>query len=126
MNFGGFSGKLSLGVDRATNSIIVFAEGEDLLKLVTDLIEELDQAAKPSGSIAVVKLQGGMNGKSLEKALKAMLESSRKGNDPNQQQQQQLQQQQAQQQAEQQAAQAKEQNFFNGEFDGGDGKRGDR
>ena len=33
-----FSGRLSLGVDKITNSIIVSAEGEDLLKLVIEMI----------------------------------------------------------------------------------------
>ncbi len=118
MNFGGFSGKLSLGTDRVTNSIIVFAEGEDLLKLVTKLIDELDQAAKPSGSLQVVKLEGGMSSKSLEKALKAMLETSRKPKDPNQQQQQEQ-----QQQLQQQQNQAMEQANFEGGQPGGNGGR---
>jgi type II secretory pathway component GspD/PulD (secretin) len=118
MNFGGFSGKLSLGVDRVTNSIIVFAEGEDLLKLVIELIEDLDEAAKPSGSLQVVKLDGGISSKSLEKALKAMLESTRKPKDPNQQQQEQQQQLQQQQQQ-----QANEQANFEGGQPGG-GRRG--
>ncbi len=89
MRFSGFSGKLSLGIDRVTNSIIVFAEGEDLLNLVVELIEDLDQAAKPSGSMRVVKLDANMSGKAIERALKAIVDSARnKSPDPQQQQQQ--------------------------------------
>ncbi len=47
MNFS-FTGKLSMGVDRITNSILVSAEGEDLLNLVIEMIKELDTAAKPT------------------------------------------------------------------------------
>ncbi len=37
--------KFSLGVDKVTNILIVSAEGEDFLKVLCDLIEQLDQAA---------------------------------------------------------------------------------
>ena len=95
-----FSGRLSLGVDKITNSIIVSAEGEDLLKLVIEMISQLDEAAKPTGAIEIIKLDGA-NGAAMEKALMALAKAN--GNDvqngdPNQQQQQLNQQQQANQQ----------------------------
>jgi type II secretory pathway component GspD/PulD (secretin) len=65
-----FSGRLSLGVDKATNSIIVSAEGDDLLKLVCDMVRQLDEAAKPNGSVEILKL-GSSNAVALEKALSA-------------------------------------------------------
>ncbi len=97
-----FSGRLSMGVDKITNSVIVSAEGEDLLKLVCEMINELDEAAKPTGSIEVIKLDGA-NGAAMEKALTALAKANGKdvkNSDPNQQQQQLNQQQMNQQQQE--------------------------
>ncbi len=97
-----FSGRLSMGVDKITNSVIVSAEGEDLLKLVCEMINELDEAAKPTGSIEVIKLDGA-NGAAMEKALTALAKANGKdvkNGDPNQQQQQLNQQQMNQQQQE--------------------------
>ncbi len=82
-------GELSLGVEKVTNTILVTAKGEQLLKIISDMIEQLDQAAKPSGSVEVLKVDGGTNSESLAKALKAMLKVSQ----PNDQQQQMQQQQ---------------------------------
>jgi len=98
MNFT-FNGRLSMGVDKLTKTIIVTAEGEDLLKLICELITQLDEAAKPTGSIEVIKLDGA-NGAAMEKALTALAKANGKevqNGDPNNQQQlnqQQLQQQQ--------------------------------
>jgi type II secretory pathway component GspD/PulD (secretin) len=72
-----FSGRLSLGVDRVTNSIIVSAKGEDLLDLVTKLIADLDEAAMPNGMVQSVQLNG-TNPKAIEKALKNIIRSEQK------------------------------------------------
>lgn len=89
MNFG-FSGKLSLGVNKTTNSIIVSARGEDLLKLVVDMIKQLDEAAKPNDTVEIVKV-GGTNLDALDKALKALKKAAAgeqpNANNPGQQQQ---------------------------------------
>jgi hypothetical protein len=70
--------RFSLGVDKVTNIMIVSAEGEDFLKILCDLIEELDQAAKPSGALEVVPFQAGTGGaKSMEKAFKALVEAAK-------------------------------------------------
>lgn len=71
LNFS-FTGRLSMGIDRITNSIIVSAEGEDLLKLVIEMIKELDQAAQPSGAVQMIQL-GGTNSEAMERALKALM-----------------------------------------------------
>ena len=89
-----------MGVDKITKTIIVSAEGENLLKLVCEMVTQLDEAAKPTGSIQVIKLDGA-NGAAMEKALMALAKANGKevqNPDPNQQQQQ-LNQQQNQQQA---------------------------
>lgn len=76
-----FSGKLSLGVDPITNTIIVSAKGEDLLELVCKMVEELDQKAKRNETIEVLKVSG-TSTNALEKALKNMLKPQN-GMDPN-------------------------------------------
>jgi len=68
-----FKGKLSLGVNERTNSIVVSAEGQPLLELIKDMIEQLDSAAKPQSNVEVIQLSGGLNGKSVEAALRAAL-----------------------------------------------------
>jgi len=70
-----FSGRLSLGIDRVTNSVIVSAKGEDLLKLVCKLITDLDEAAMPNGTVQSIKLNGA-NPTALEKALRTMMRAN--------------------------------------------------
>lgn len=71
-DFGGLRGKLSLGPDSLTNSILISAEGEDLMKIVEDVIRELDEAAKDQGNVEVYRVSGDLNGNSLKKALSAI------------------------------------------------------
>lgn len=70
--------KFSMGVDTVTNIIIVSAEGEDLLSVICEIIDQLDLAAKPSGSVEVVQFETGGSAKTMEKAFKALLESAKK------------------------------------------------
>ncbi len=72
-NFGGLKGKLSLGPDALTNSILISAEGEDLMKIVEDVIRELDEAAQDLGSIEIYQATAGLNGNSVKNALGALL-----------------------------------------------------
>lgn len=72
-NFGGLKGKLSLGPDVLTNSILISAEGKQLLELVVGVIKQLDEAAKDKGAVEVVKVSEGVGGQSLESAIRAML-----------------------------------------------------
>ncbi|MGB7324745.1 MAG: secretin N-terminal domain-containing protein, partial [Rubripirellula sp.] len=67
-----FKGKLSLGVDTIGNTILVSAEGEPLLELVSEMVNQLDEAAKPQGEVKIVELSGGINGERLQAALKAL------------------------------------------------------
>lgn len=71
-----FSGRLSLGVDRITNSIIVSAKGEDLLDLVSKLIHDLDEAAKPTGTVQSIQLNGA-SPSAIEKALRTILRNEK-------------------------------------------------
>lgn len=63
---------------------MVSAEGEDLLKLVIEMVKELDKAAEPSGAVQMIQL-GGTNSETMEKALMALLRKG--GGDKNQRQQ---------------------------------------
>ncbi len=67
-----FKGKLSIGVDGVGNTLLVSAEGEPLLQLIVGMIEKLDEAARPAGEVQVIQLPGGISGRSLQLALKAM------------------------------------------------------
>lgn len=67
-----FKGKLSLGIDELGNTLLVSAEGEQLLKLVCDMIDQLDQAAKTSDGVRVVNLPASINASSLEMALRTL------------------------------------------------------
>jgi hypothetical protein len=67
-----FKGKLSLGIDTIGNTLLVSAEGEPLLELVTGMIEQLDEAARPQGEVRVLQLSGGISGQSLQNALRAI------------------------------------------------------
>ncbi len=67
-----FKGKLSLGIDEIGNTLLVSAEGEPLLELVEDMIRQLDEAARPTGEIQVIRLPGGISSESLRNALSPM------------------------------------------------------
>lgn len=83
---GSFKGELSLGADTVTNSILVSAKGEPLMELICDMIEKLDEAAKPEGNMEVMQISPGMASGSMEKALRALFQKQQKKlpNKPNQ------------------------------------------
>jgi len=66
-----FKGKLSIGIDDIGNTLLISAEGQPLLELVCDMVNQLDEASRPSGDVQVVRLSGGLSGASLEAALRA-------------------------------------------------------
>lgn len=67
-----FRGKLSIGIDSIGNTLLVSAEGDDLLQLVMEMIAKLDEAAKPQGGLEVHELPGTVSMESLETALRFM------------------------------------------------------
>ncbi|TVQ02474.1 MAG: hypothetical protein EA381_03180 [Planctomycetaceae bacterium] len=67
-----FKGKLSIGIDPIGNTLLVSAEGEALLKLVCDMIDQLDIAARTSDGVQVVNLPATINASYLEAALRTM------------------------------------------------------
>ncbi len=63
-----FKGLISIGVDDVSNTIIVSAP-ESLLENITELIERLDNAARATNSVQVVKLNSAINSADLQKRL---------------------------------------------------------
>lgn len=78
-----FKGKLSIGVDDISNTLLISAEGEPLMKLVLDMVKRIDEAAKPVSTVRVVNLRTGVGGDKIRDLLNQLLEKK----DPNQQQQ---------------------------------------
>ncbi len=89
-----FKGLLSVGVDEISNTIIASAP-ESLLENVSQLIDQLDRAARPTNSVQVVKLDSKVNATELEKRLNKIFTKPqpRPQQKPNQPQQPQPQQQ---------------------------------
>ncbi|MFO0914842.1 MAG: secretin N-terminal domain-containing protein [Pirellulales bacterium] len=65
-----FQGKLSLGIDDVTNTLLVSTEGETLMKIVVAMIKELDESAKPIDEVRVIRLRSGTSYGELHEALK--------------------------------------------------------
>ncbi|QDT13794.1 secretin N-terminal domain-containing protein [Stieleria marina] len=66
-----FKGKLSMGIDEVGNTLLVSAEGEDLLELITGMIEKLDLAARSAGEVEIFQLSGNVSTQSVQQALEA-------------------------------------------------------
>ncbi len=96
-----YKGKLSFGVDSITNSILVSAEGQQLLQIIVDMIELLDSRAKTENDLAVHRLPAGVNGESVKESLLRMFAAQKSKNDEEKKQQQQAEQQQQQMQQQQ-------------------------
>jgi len=86
-----FKGLISVGVDDISNTIIVSAP-ESLLENISELIDQLDRAARPTNSVQVVKLDGRVSATELQKRLskiftKPQPRQQQKPNQPQQPQQ---------------------------------------
>jgi type II secretory pathway component GspD/PulD (secretin) len=74
-----FKGKLSIGIDDLSNTLIVSTEGENLMNNVAKMIESLDQAAKPAlNHVHVMNVSGSMDTRDVRRALaRAFMEQQR-------------------------------------------------
>ncbi|HLQ45852.1 MAG TPA: secretin N-terminal domain-containing protein, partial [Planctomycetaceae bacterium] len=63
-----FKGLISVGVDEVSNTVICSAP-ESLMENIAELIERLDQAARPTNSVQVVKVNNRVNSADLQKRL---------------------------------------------------------
>lgn len=84
-----FKGLLSIGTDESSNILIVSAT-EGLLLNVGQIIEALDEAAKPNASMRVVQIDSRVNPKILQQKLHSILgpkpaPQGKQGNQPGQQ-----------------------------------------
>lgn len=64
----GFQGALSVGVDEISNTIIVSAQ-EEVFDSVVEIIKALDEQARPTSTLEVRSVKGGMSAGALQKAL---------------------------------------------------------
>jgi hypothetical protein len=71
-----FRGKLSVGVDAITNSLVVSAEGENLMQEIGKTILELDEAARSASTLQVLRLDGRVNPSELQWAIRSVLGDS--------------------------------------------------
>jgi len=76
-----FKGKLSLGVDEYSNTLLVSTEGENLMQAVAKLIEALDESAKPvQTNLRVVRLGATMDSSQVRAALTRAINGEKQGN----------------------------------------------
>ena len=68
-----FKGKLSIGIDEVSNTLLVSAEGEQLMKSLETMITTLDEAARPVTTVSVVKLGGNLNAEKVRAVLAGLL-----------------------------------------------------
>ena len=72
-----FKGKLSIGVDEVTNTLLVSTEGENLMRNVTEMIKSLDDAAKPLSSVSVMTVGSASNATRVREVLTRLLVESK-------------------------------------------------
>ena len=63
-----FKGQLSIGVDSISNTLIVSAGG-GLLENVGQIVEALDEAAKPNSAVQVIQIDSRVNPRLLQEKL---------------------------------------------------------
>ena len=68
-----FKGKLSIGVDSVSNTLLVSTAGQTLMDNVSKMIKALDEAAKPVSEVQTVTLKGNVNAERVRKVLAEML-----------------------------------------------------
>ena len=67
-----FKGQLHLTADTASNTVVILAPVY-ILKIVQEMVERLDESAKPSTDVQVVKLDGTINSAQVRETLAKML-----------------------------------------------------
>lgn len=76
-----FEGALSVGVDAISNTIIVSAQ-EEWMPAISQMIEYLDEKAKPDTDVVVHRVQGPVNSAALQAALADILGEAWLGSQP--------------------------------------------
>jgi hypothetical protein len=68
-----FKGKLSIGVDELSNTLLVSVEGETLMRNVREMITSLDKAAQPLSAVSAVPVSGRVNSERVREVLAKIL-----------------------------------------------------
>ncbi len=76
-----FQGALSVGIDEVSNSVIVSAQ-EEWMPIIAQMIEYLDENAKPETTVYVHTVDGQVNGEKLRAALREIVGEAWLGNRP--------------------------------------------
>jgi len=76
-----FEGALSIGVDQVSNSLIISAE-EQIFANVRQIVQMLDEEAKPNTVVQVHQIEGSISAAELRKALATALSSPWPGGKP--------------------------------------------
>ncbi|PHR97535.1 MAG: hypothetical protein COA78_27455 [Blastopirellula sp.] len=80
-----FKGKLSIGIDEVTNTLLLSVEGESLMNLILDMIKSLDEAAKPVSTVRVLSMTSITNPEAVRQTLAKILGAESSGNGNGQQ-----------------------------------------
>jgi len=71
-------GKLSIGVDKITNSLVISTEGEILMKRIVAMALELDRAARPVDHVRVAEVGKLGGGRAAQEVLRRLLGNTTK------------------------------------------------
>ena len=71
-----YDGLLSVGVDEVSNTLVVSAI-EGLMVEITEMVETLDEAAKPAGNFRVVPIDPSINSALIQARLQKLLTAKR-------------------------------------------------
>ncbi len=77
-----FKGKLSIGIDEVSNTLLVSTEGENLMKIVGEMINSLDRAAETLSNFSVVHLSGRTNAARVREVLATLLTEGKSSPNP--------------------------------------------
>jgi type II secretory pathway component GspD/PulD (secretin) len=80
-----FKGLLSIGIDAPSNSLVISAP-EYLMRSVDEVVQSLDDAARPSNVVKVVKLQDSLKGTKTREALARAIGAAKAASNSAQQQ----------------------------------------
>lgn len=69
-----FKGKLSIGVDPISNTLLVSTEGQTLMDNISRMILTLDEAAKPVSEVRVVAVPGNVSAQRIRQVLSDLQE----------------------------------------------------
>jgi type II secretory pathway component GspD/PulD (secretin) len=76
-----FKGLISVGVDSISNTLVV-SSIEGLMPEITEIVETLDEAARPAGNFQVISLDPSINPAAVQARLQKLLQAQRQQQQP--------------------------------------------